>query len=421
MGVLAAARLEFALTAAVHYAFVATTLGLTPVIAALSFGGLRPGRRGLINRYAATQLARLYLLNYAIGIVSGLVMELQLGMNWTGAGAAYDPIGSVVAGETLLAFFIESTLVGLWLASAGTWPDRVRAWLMTGIAATAWLSAIFIICANAYLHRPVGFAPDGSLADPLALFTNPSALGAIPHVAAAAGITGGFWIAATGATLLLRNRAALGLPLDEAPDEVVLGRRLLRLAVPMVAIAAPLTLAFGVLQFAVARTPDFTAQPSFFGAFLALMMFGGFGIWVVTWLVAVPLLALRRLHRTRWLLRLMVALAPAPLVFNIAGWVYREENRQPWFIVNRVLVADALSATSASGVLITGSLFLLIGVTAAISTWRLMYRAMGAVPGERIGFDTLAPGPEEAAHGRLEGPPVDDHDDDRDDLLEFSP
>ncbi|WP_425307862.1 cytochrome ubiquinol oxidase subunit I [Ammonicoccus fulvus] len=410
MDVLSAARLEFALTAAVHYAFVATTLGLTPVIAALSFFGLRSGRDGLIDRLAATQLARLYLLNYAIGIVSGLVMELQLGLNWTGAGSAYDPIGSLVASETLLAFFIESTLVGLWLASAGTWSDRVRAWLMAGIAATAWLSAIFIICANAYLHRPVGFGPDGSLTDPIALFTNPSALAAIPHVASAAGITGGFWIAATGATLLLRHRTAVRLAIDEAPVEVLLGRRLLRIAVPMVAIAAPLTLAFGVLQFSVARTPGFTPAPSFFGVFLALMMFGGFGIWVVTWLVTLPLLAFRRLHRARFLLRLMVAFAPFPLVFNVAGWVYREENRQPWFIVNRVLVSDALSATSASGVLITGTAFLLIGVTAALVTWRLMYRAMASPPTERLGVRL----------GQDSNSDSSDDSDDRDDLLELA-
>lgn len=317
MDVLSAARLEFALTAAVHYAFVATTLGLTPVIAALSFFGLRSGRDGLINRLAATQLARLYLLNYAIGIVSGLVMELQLGLNWTGAGRR--------------------------------------------------------------------------------------------TTRSAAGITGGFWIAATGATLLLRHRTAVLLPIDEAPVEVLLGRRLLRIAVPMVALAAPLTLAFGVLQFSVARTPGFTPAPSFFGAFLALMMFGGFGIWVVTWLLTLPLLAFRRLHRTRWLLRLMVAFAPFPLVFNVAGWVYREENRQPWFIVNRVLVPDALSATSASGVLITGTAFLLIGVTAALVTWRLMYRAMASPPTERLGVRLNA---HDADHP--------DDSDDLDDLLELA-
>lgn len=398
MDVLTAARWEFALTAAIHYAFVATTLGLTPILTALSFGGLRAGRVGLINRCATNQLARLYLLNYAIGIISGIVMELQMGLNWTGAGAAYDPIGSMLAVETLLAFFIESTLVGLWLASAGLLSDRIRAWLMAGITATAWLSALFIIVANSYLHRPRGFAENGSLVDPVALFTNPSALVAFPHVMAAAAITGGFWTAATGATLILRHRKAErdgtlpALPgedpraLDIARHEIAVGRRLLKTAVPLVAAAAPMTLLFGVLQFSLARTPGFTPAPSFFGAFLALMMFGGFGIWVFTWLMTVPLLATRRLHRARWLLRMMVALGPLPLLFNISGWIYREENRQPWFIVNRVRIADALSAGSGPLTAITGAAFVLIGATAAVVTWRLMYRAMKSPPVAELGF-----------------------------------
>lgn len=378
--VLSAARLEFALTAALHYSFVATTLGLAPLIAALSFAGLKHGPKGEVRRRAANQLARLYLFNYAIGIVTGLVMELQMGLNWTGAGSAYDPIGSFLAMETLTAFFVESTLLGLWLASAGVWSERVRAWLITGVAATAWLSAVWIVAANAYLHRPVGTGADGTFTDPWALLTNPSATTALPHIAGAAAITGGFWTAATGAALILRNglqAAPIGAEGVLRAREAAVGRCLLALAVPLVAVAAPLTLMFGVAQFGVARAPGSPVAPAgWYGTMLALMMFGGFFILLLTWLVTLPLLLFRRLHRARWMLRLMVALAWVPLALNVAGWVYREESRQPWFIVNQVLVRDALSAPNSTAVMVIGALFVVIGLAAALLTWRLMYASM---------------------------------------------
>lgn len=388
--VLPLARWEFALTAAIHYCFVATTLGLAPVVALLSFLGLRPDRRGEIHRRAAHQVARLYLLNYAIGIVTGLVLELQMGFNWSGAGAAYDPVGSFLALETLTAFFVESTLLGLWLASPGVWSERVRAWLITGVAATAWLSAVWIVSANAYLHRPVGLGPDGTFVDPLALLTNPSAIAALPHIAGAAALTGGFWVAATGARLILRP----GRP-TTAPEntEVAVGRSLLTLAVWLVAIGGPITIAFGVAQFSVARPPGYPVVTAAGWAIaLSLMMFGGFFITVVTLLLTLPLLLARRLHRARRLLHLRVALAWFPLLLNVAGWVYREESRQPWFIVEEVLVADALTAGSPTAVAVTGALFVLIGVAAAGVTWRLMYAAMGRPTTLRFGFGGTAQG-----------------------------
>lgn len=390
MDVLSAARLEFALTAALHYSFVATTLGLAPLVAALSFAGLKPGPKSDVRRRAANQLARLYLFNYAIGIVTGLVMELQMGLNWTGAGSAYDPIGSFLAMETLTAFFVESTLVGLWLASAGVWSERVRAWLITGVAGTAWLSAVWIVAANAYLHRPVGTDAEGAFTDPWALLTNPSATTALLHIAGAAAITGGFWAAATGAALVLRHgpRGAAISPEAMLHDqEHAAGRSLLALAVPLVAVAAPVTLAFGVAQFGVARAAGAPiVSTGWHGTMLALMMFGGFLILVVTWLVTLPLLLFRWLHRARWLLRLMVALAWVPLMLNLAGWVYREENRQPWFIVDQVLVRDALSAGSATGVMVTGAVFVLIGLAAAILTWWLMYASLARPTTPRLGI-----------------------------------
>jgi cytochrome bd-type quinol oxidase subunit 1 len=107
------------------------------------------------------------------------------------------------------------------------------------------------------------------------------------------------------------------------------------------------------------------------------------------------------LHRARWLLRLMVALAWVPLVLNTAGWVYREESRQPWFIVNEVLVRDAVSVTNPTGVVVTGTLFIIIGLAAALLAWRLMYASMARPTTPRLGIAPARNTDESEDHGEM--------------------
>ena len=196
------ARTQFALTAGLHFLLVATTLGVAPLLAVLqTAAALRrdPLRRAGLER-ARDALLRLYLINYGAGIVTGLILELQMGLNWSHVPAElYDPIATTLASETLLAFLLESTLLGLFLASEGRFPAGVRAALLWGVAATAWVSASLIVSANAYLHRPGavlhgrdGAVHDGVMfVDPATLLANPSAIAAVLHIAAAAAAVAG--------------------------------------------------------------------------------------------------------------------------------------------------------------------------------------------------------------------------------------
>ncbi|MCB1254362.1 MAG: cytochrome ubiquinol oxidase subunit I [Austwickia sp.] len=372
MDALILARWEFAVTAGVHFLMVATTLGLAPVVAALQTAVWRAGRapaRGSapVLEAARDRILRLYLLNYGIGIVTGLVMELQMAVNWTGAGSAlYDPIAALLGVETLAAFFVESTLLGLFLASGGTFSQGVRTLLLWGVAGTAWLSAWVVVSANAYLHRPTGVSMvDGraSFTDPWAVLTQAAAVVASIHIVGAAGLVAAFWVAAAGAALVLRQGA----------DDPV-GRLLLRVGIWIGAVTAPVNVASGVVQFSAARADAKFTNYGWHGGLLALMLLIGALILLITWLLWVPLLLRGRVFRTRFALRILGGGVWIPLLACILGWISREEARQPWFIVGRVRVADAVSAPEGPALALTAFGFIAVGVCAAVLAWVLMGR-----------------------------------------------
>lgn len=381
MDVLTLARWEFALTAGCHFLMVATTLGLAPVVATLHTLAARadrpgqpgaPGQPGRRERLVAARdrLLRIYLVNYGVGIITGLVMELQFALNWTGSpNPLYDPIATALGVETLAAFFVESTLLGLFLLTPGVLSEGRRALLLWGVAVTAWLSAVVVISANAFLHRPVGIETvDGGavLAAPLALLTQPAAVMVWVHILGAAALVAAFWNAAAGAHLLLRDGEAA------APGT---GRLLLRTGVWLALAGSVVTIVSGLFQFSVVRAPGTTSY-GWHGFLLALMMLVGVLILLFTVLVLLPLLLTGRLHRQRWALRLMTVGVWIPLVTTLLGWVYREEARQPWFVVGHITVAEAVSADDPAALLATGAAFVLLGLGAAVLAWSVMSREL---------------------------------------------
>lgn len=360
---LAFARLEFAVSASLHFLFVATTLGLVLPLALLATMHAVTGREHLAR--ATDHLGRLYLIGYGLGIVSGIAVEVQLGLNWSGGDAsAYDAFGVPIAMETAIAFFLESTLLGLWITSAGRAPHWLRACMLWAVAATAVASAGFIIAANGFMHSPVGLGDDGALADLVALWQNPSAVTAFWHVAGAASIVGGFWVAAAGAHLALRR----------ADFEVA--RALLRMGIWQAALGAPVLVVAGFWQFSVARPGGQTDPDGAIGLLLALMMLIGVCIWLATWIVMLPLLIRTVIVRARPVLWAMVGLVWLPLATTIMGWVYREEARQPWFIVGVVRTEDAASLASPWVTVPIGIGLMAISATAAVVAWTLMHRVM---------------------------------------------
>src|SRR5919108_5481115 len=199
------ARLQFAGTTGIHWLFVILTLGLVPLVAVMHTRAALardPDARAGWER-AARFWGQLYVINYALGIVTGLVMEFQFGLSWSGLSKfAGNVIGAPLALETLIAFFAESTFLGMWIFGWGRLRAGVHAVLIWLVTLTAYASAYWILVANGFLQRPVGYeVRDGvaHLTDIGAMLTNPSALLALGHITMAALLTGGLFVAGVSA------------------------------------------------------------------------------------------------------------------------------------------------------------------------------------------------------------------------------
>jgi len=178
------ARLQFATTSLYHFLFVPLTLGLAPLVAVMQTIWHRTGEEAWLRltRFFGT----LMLINFAIGVATGLVQEFQFGMNWS-VYSEYvgDVFGAPLAIEGLAAFFLESTFLGLWIFGWDRLPRRVHLAAIWLLALGTWLSAYFIIVANSWMQRPVGSkVEDGraELTSAWELLANRFAVWAFVHV-----------------------------------------------------------------------------------------------------------------------------------------------------------------------------------------------------------------------------------------------
>jgi cytochrome d ubiquinol oxidase subunit I len=178
------ARLQFAMTSLYHFLFVPLTLGLAPLVAVMQTLWYRSGDEAWLRltRFFGT----LMLINFAIGVATGLVQEFQFGMNWSVYSEFVgDVFGAPLAIEGLAAFMLESTFLGLWIFGWDRLSKRVHLATVWLFALGTWLSAFFIIVANSWMQRPVGSdVVDGraELTSIWELLTNRLAIWAYVHV-----------------------------------------------------------------------------------------------------------------------------------------------------------------------------------------------------------------------------------------------
>jgi cytochrome d ubiquinol oxidase subunit I len=178
------ARIQFATTSLYHFLFVPLTLGLAPLVAVMQTQWHRTGNEAWLRltRFFGT----LMLINFAIGVATGLVQEFQFGMNWSiYSEFVGDVFGAPLAIEGLAAFFLESTFLGLWIFGWNKLGPRLHLATVWLFALGSWLSALFIIVANSWMQRPVGSAvTDGraELTSIWELLTNRFAIWAFIHV-----------------------------------------------------------------------------------------------------------------------------------------------------------------------------------------------------------------------------------------------
>jgi len=190
------ARLQFTITCVYHFFFVPLTLGLSILIALMETMYVRTGNE--LYKRMTKFWGKLFLINFAMGVVTGIVMEFQFGMNWSEYSRFVgDIFGAPLAIEALLAFFLESTFLGIWIFGWDRLSPRMHAATIWMVAIGSNLSAFWILIANSFMQEPVGYAIENGRAvmtSFFALLSNPHLWVQFPHVISSGLTTAAFFI-----------------------------------------------------------------------------------------------------------------------------------------------------------------------------------------------------------------------------------
>jgi cytochrome d ubiquinol oxidase subunit I len=405
-------RLHFAFTVTFHYLFPQLTMGLAPLIVVLKTLALR--RNDETYNQAARFWARIFGINFVIGVVTGIPLEFQFGTNWSlFSRFAGGVIGQTLAMEGMFAFFLESAFLGLFLYGEKRLGPRGHWWSAVAVFVGSWLSGFFIIATDAWMQHPVGYstAPNGSaqLTSFWALILNPWAWWQYAHNMSGAVITGAFVMVSVGAFYLLWGKfegcgrvflrvgviaALISSVLQLFPTGDGQGR--------MVAFNQPATLAAMEALFesqpgapiVLIGQPDmkdrkidnpiivpnalsfltyraWKAEVKGLNAFpedqwptnIELLYYSyhimvGLGtLFIAIALVAGFLLQKGKLFSARWMLWILLLALPFPYIANTAGWITAELGRQPWLVYSLMRTADGYSKTVSAG----NGLFTLLG------------------------------------------------------------
>jgi cytochrome d ubiquinol oxidase subunit I len=435
---LAVGRLHFAFTITYHYLFPQLTIGLALLILVLKtrawrFGDLHADR-------AAHFWARIFGINFAMGVVTGIPMEFQFGTNWAQfSRAAGGVIGQTLAMEGVFSFFMESAFLGLFLFGQRRLGPRLH-WLSAFMVFLgSWLSGYFIIATNAWMQHPVAFerGADGTihLKSLGGLLTNPWLFWQYLHTMAGAVVTACFVMAAVGAFYLLSGRhkeyartflrlavpvglvtsvllafptgdnqaqltarwkpaafaAMEGLFETEAGAPIVLvgqpDMEKLRLDNP---IAVPRVLSFLTYKRWKAEVRGLDAFPREEWPQNIPLLYYAYHIMVGLGTIFIAVMAFAtwslwrgRLFESRGMLWVLMLMLPFPYIANTAGWLTSELGRQPWLIYGLMRTAEGISPSVSAG----NALFTLIGfmgmyTVLSILFLFLVYREFERGPGE---------------------------------------
>jgi cytochrome d ubiquinol oxidase subunit I len=438
-------RLQFAFTIMYHYLFPQLTMGLALIIVILKALGLRTGDPKWDA--AARFWIRIFGLNFAVGVVTGIPMEFQFGTNWAGFSRfAGGVIGQTLGMEGLFAFFLESTFLSLLV-----WGERRLTRVGHFGAALAlffgsWLSGYFITATNAFMQHPVGHELSANgilqLADFWAFVLNPWALAQYAHNMIAAVVTASFVVVAVGAYYALQNvhreaaaafltvGTAVGLvasvlvafptgdhqaklvaryqPVALAAMEgrfesggmaeiVLMGQPNVaerRLDNPIVVPGILSFLAYGTFHSDVAGLNAFPPEnwpDNIELLYYSFHIMAGLGTLFIGLMgISVFLQWRGRLADHRWLLWALMLAFPFPYIANTAGWMTAELGRQPWLVYGLLRTAHGASPTVHGGT----TLFTLLGFCG-------LYTVLGLLFVFLVGRE-IAHGPvshDEVAHG----------------------
>jgi cytochrome bd ubiquinol oxidase subunit I len=439
MGVLALSRIQFAVTIMFHFLFVPLTLGLTWLLAWWEHRYVKTGDEKYLR--LVKYWGRLFLINFGLGIVTGITMEFQFGMNWA-AYARYvgDIFGAPLAIEATAAFFLESSLIGLWVFGWNKISRKAHARVMVLIAFASNLSGLVIMLANGWMQRPVGCVLRNGRAemdDFWALLTNSYGWAMFAHTLITAFVCTGFFVLGISAWHLRRKnetdffktsfRAAAAFALVFSVLTVVSGDQNGALAgryqpLKLAAMEAHWETQAGA-PYTIFSWPDVKNEKNVFEFLkipkgLSLMTFRSDSA-EVKGLKDVPaaerppvlpvfisfklmvLLGLVFLAAAFWawlqgrkksggapplLLRLLPWLIPLPYLAIQLGWLVAEVGRQPWIVYGLMKTSDGVSSAISSGQVIfsLAGFTLLYGTLAVVDVLLLMkYAKKGPEAGGR--------------------------------------
>lgn len=397
-------RWQFAITTIYHFLFIPLTLGLSIFIAILETLYVRTN--DLRYKQLVKFWGKLFLVNFAMGVVTGIVQEFHFGMNWAEYSRFMgDIFGAPLALEALTAFFLESTFLGLWIFGWDKLSKKMHLACIWIVAFSSNLSAFWILVANSFMQHPVGYALQNGRAemvDFVALITNPYLFGQFSHTALSGVVTTGFFVVSISAYQLLRKShletfrksMKLGLIWSIIGTFAVMGSghlqaQYLAKSQPMKLASvealwntenpAPFTVYTSIdeerqqnaSQIAVPGMLSFLVYNDFKGEIKGLKdlqaesvqkygpgyyipditgLFWSFRVMIVAGLLMTGLVLLaafllpkRRLENTPLLLKTLIYALPLPYIANSTGWYVTEGGRQPWIVVGLQTVPDAIS------------------------------------------------------------------------------
>lgn len=424
-------RWQFGITTIYHFFFVPLTLGLSVLVAVMETVYVRTGNE--TYKRMAQFWGRLFLINFALGVVTGIVQEFQFGMNWSDYSRFVgDIFGAPLAIEALLAFYLESVFLGIWVFGWDKLPKAVHAAVIWLVAIGSNLSALWILIANSFMQQPVGYTirnGRAEMTDFFALLTNSNLWVQFPHVFFAGLLTGSFFVLGISAYHLWRKRH---------PDLDIF-RRSFQIAIVVAAVSSVLVAVDGHAQaqhmvqtqpmkmaaaealwnsedpasfslftignlqgnkdvFSI-RVPDLLSilayneaggkveginqlQASYVRQYGAgnyvppvpiiywsfRLMVGAGTLMILLALYGLYLMARKRVERSRWYLAVLVGALFLPYIANSMGWIMTEMGRQPWIVFGLLRTQDGVSPTLASG-----------SVLFSLITFTLVYGVLMAV------------------------------------------
>jgi cytochrome d ubiquinol oxidase subunit I len=408
------ARWQFAITCTYHYFFVPLTLGLSILVAIMETRYARTGDE--VFKRMTKFWGKLFLINFAMGVATGLVMEFQFGMNWSEyARFMGDIFGAPLAIEALLAFFLEATFLGIWIFGWDKLSKSLHAAAMWMVAIGSNISALWILIANSFMQQPVGYTirnGRAEMTDFFVLITNPNVRFQFPHVIAAGITTAAFFVLGISAYHLLRKSrdlevfrrsfriavvyAVIGTVLvilvghgqtqhmiDTQPMKMAAAEALMETEDPasfsllsivneadmtdVISIRIPGLLSFlayntfqgelkGIHELQVIYQdlygPGNYVPPVAVSYWTFRLMVGAGFLMALLALVGLYLVFRERFEQQRLYLTLLMPAIALPYIANTTGWLLTEVGRQPWIVFGLQKTEDAVSPAVSAGMVL---------------------------------------------------------------------